>query len=413
MAKSIIFITEFGFSKRDTARYGLNVLRKRGLNTRVLDIAKLTREGYIEGHDELDITDINNLESIGNNQKLKSILSSLTNEDIIICLVETRKESEFLFDMLNENSLIYGFIFFGELPLLPSKNLSVVAISSLHTRIVSRIKLNYLSAIKELINKYLLLIEIKNFFKRLFIKSKFQPKFVFVSGLKAYKKAKISFFNVDCAIINTHSLDYDNFIDIKEKEPLFSSERYVTFLDDYKPYHPDNLVMNTGENLNNDSSPEDYYSELNEFFNFFEEKEDIKILIAAHPRADYKNLAFKPFQDREIHYNKTAELIRGCKFVLGHNSASLGIAAVLNKPILLLNSDTFSAYNRNYVDLFSKELGVGVVNISNRNQYREEDYCLISESNLYKEYIAQYIKYKETSEINSWDFFVNSIQKLF
>ena len=44
MTKSIIFITEFGFSKRDTARYGLNVLRKRGLNTRVLDIASGTAD---------------------------------------------------------------------------------------------------------------------------------------------------------------------------------------------------------------------------------------------------------------------------------------------------------------------------------------------------------------------------------
>ena len=68
MTKSIIFITEFGFSKRDTARYGLNVLRKRGLKTRVLDIAKLTRDNPKNTADKLktillneikDFSDIN------------------------------------------------------------------------------------------------------------------------------------------------------------------------------------------------------------------------------------------------------------------------------------------------------------------------------------------------------------------
>ena len=413
MIENIIFISEFGFSKRDTSRYGLNILRKRGLNTKVLDIALLTRKGYIKGHDELDIQEINNLESIENIQELQTKLSSFTKKDIVICLIETRNESEFLFDMLNKNSLIYGFIFFGEQPLLPSKNLSVASKSSLPERITSYIKLNLLSGIADQINNYLLLIEVKNFFKRKFIKSKFQPKFVLVSGLRAYKKAKISFFNNDCMMLNTHSLDYNNVIDIKDNEFLPQNGRYVTFLDDYKPYHPDNLVLSIGENLNTDSSPEDYYSELNEFFDFFEKKEDVKVVVAAHPRSDYKKLPFKPFQNREICYNKTVELIRGSKYVLGHNSTSLGIAAVFNKPILLLNSNTFSVYNKNYVDLFSKELGVGVINISNRNQYQEEDYCLLSESNFYKEYIAEYIKYKETSEINSWDFFVNSIQKLF
>jgi hypothetical protein len=232
-----------------------------------------------------------------------------------------------------------------------------------------------------------------------------------VSGLKAHKKAKISFVNRNCKFLHTHSLDYD--IVLKLKENNSSSQHttnYSVFLDDCKPYHPDNLVMDIGMNLAPDKTPDDYYLELNNFFDLHEQNSDTKVIIAAHPRFNYKNLPFKPFRERELYYGRTVELIKNCSCVIGHNSTALGVAAIFNKPIVLLNSSTFSNYNNCCVNLFAKELGVRVIDLSFIKPLQNLDLGPKSR-NSYKSYIAKYIKEENKSELNSWDYFLNSIEK--
>ena len=99
MVKNIIFMTEFGFSKRDLDRYGFKVLKRRGLIPTVLDISLLTRSGYMPGHEEPNKNNIDSLITIQNRRELESYFSNLNVKDLVVCLVETRRENDFIFDI--------------------------------------------------------------------------------------------------------------------------------------------------------------------------------------------------------------------------------------------------------------------------------------------------------------------------
>ena len=80
---------------------------------------------------------------------------------------------------------------------------------------------------------------------------------------------------------------------------------------------------------------------------------------------------------------------------------------------MLLESTTLGSFNANYVHMQSRELGVRILNISMIDQIKGYDFHLPHHPNNCKKYIAKYIKHKDTEEINSWDFFVNSLDDLF
>ena len=58
-----------------------------------------------------------------------------------------------------------------------------------------------------------------------------------------------------------------------------------------------------------------YYRNLEFFFKKFEEKYNLEIIVAAHPRSDYKtnNLLAK---ERKFFINQTPELVKNSKIVL-------------------------------------------------------------------------------------------------
>ena len=414
MVKNIIFMTEFGFSKRDLDRYGFKVLKRRGLIPTVLDISLLTRSGYMPGHEEPNKNNIDSLITIQNRRELESYFSNLNVKDLVVCLVETRRENDFIFDILNKNSITYGFIFFGELPMFDVLNPLDEWGRALTAEDQNISLFNFCLALQKKITNSLIFINIKRLIKRITFRSEdsiFRPRYVVTSGLNYYKKAKISFVNRSCVFLRIHSLDYNIALGLQETDIV--KDKYAVFLDDNQPYHPDNLIYDTGPNLALNKTPEDYYFELNRFFDFFERATDLKVLIAAHPRSNYSELSFKPFKERELHYGKTIQLIKDSNFVLGHHSTSLGSGAIFKKPILLLESTTLGSFNANYVHMQSRELGVRILNISMIDQIKGYDFHLPHHPNNCKKYIAKYIKHKDTEEINSWDFFVNSLDDLF
>lgn len=79
-----------------------------------------------------------------------------------------------------------------------------------------------------------------------------------------------------------------------------------------------------------------YWNCLNQIFNYFEKKFKTKVVIAAHFRRsnDKKNL---PNIGRKFIFDKTPELIKDSKLVIGHHSTALNYAILMRKPILLLD----------------------------------------------------------------------------
>nr|MCR4999326.1 hypothetical protein [Lachnospiraceae bacterium] len=115
-------------------------------------------------------------------------------------------------------------------------------------------------------------------------------------------------------------------------------KKYAVFLDQYMPYHPD-VVIKRGAKID----PEAYFAELNQVFDYVGEKYGVEVIIAAHPRADYRQYG-DVFHGRQIIYGKTSELIKGCDFIFSNSSGANAYAVIANKPIVLINRGATQGY---------------------------------------------------------------------
>ena len=146
-------------------------------------------------------------------------------------------------------------------------------------------------------------------------------------------------------VIPINSSDYDQYRQVKlANPPPLVEGRYAVFLDVYLTDHPDNKVMGWSR-----IAPDPYFGALNRFFERLEEKFGIEIVIAAHPKADYRNI--NPFNGRRIIQNCTPQLVKDCTFVVSHSSLSQSQAILNQKPIVFVyTTEMTSVYKHTYVN---------------------------------------------------------------
>jgi hypothetical protein len=130
-------------------------------------------------------------------------------------------------------------------------------------------------------------------------------------------------------ISRIHHYDID-FSNADEESPADVPGDYFVFLDEYLPFHPD---FGGAENRIN---PATYYASLNSYFDRIEKKYRIRFVIAAHPKASYRN---NPFDNRTIIFNKSNALVKNAKCVFTHASTAVSFAVIHEKPLYLVHSD--------------------------------------------------------------------------
>lgn len=145
-----------------------------------------------------------------------------------------------------------------------------------------------------------------------------------------FPTSKIYAHNTTILCFNT--TDYNIFIN-NQHARLMLSYKYILFIDEYYPFHPDILLFNGESKLN----PCEYYKQINSTFEIFEKKYSMPVVIAAHPKAvKYRENNF--FNNRLVFFDKTSDLVRGCEFVISHDSTALNYAVFNMKPVFLLKS---------------------------------------------------------------------------
>lgn len=114
---------------------------------------------------------------------------------------------------------------------------------------------------------------------------------------------------------------------------------FIVFIDEYECGHSD--WEKTGV-LPPVQNKELYYKELNNFFKVLENKFCSRVIIAAHPKAEYKGTEY---EGREIVYYKTPELIRDSKLVLYmYGSCGTYIALFKKRFILFCTSEAMKGH---------------------------------------------------------------------
>jgi len=207
-------------------------------------------------------------------------------------------------------------------------------------------------------------------------------------------------------IIKINSFDYDNYCRSKNCDNLVV-KKYCLFLDEYLPYHQDFKMFGVKT-----IEPEEYYGSLNTFFNQIENKFNLEVVVAAHPKSERAKNDYY-FRNRRVFYNKTSELTKFAEFSIAHCSSSISFSILYRKPIFFIYTNSLKINMSNYFNSilgFSKALGSCLINI--------DDYE-IGEIDVRKIQLLKYIDYqynyltsKESERKQSLEIFLETITGL-
>ena len=147
-------------------------------------------------------------------------------------------------------------------------------------------------------------------------------KFDYLLGAKNYYPDQAKHF------IPIHSLKYDEYLRSTQEEPVLS-EKYILFMDAGLAHLP--AVSGQPNSIDRD----DYLICMNRLFDQLEERYHLPVVIAAHPKSEYPENAFR---GRQAILYKTAALARYAEFVLCHYSTSIIDLVLQRKPIVFMTS---------------------------------------------------------------------------
>lgn len=201
-------------------------------------------------------------------------------------------------------------------------------------------------------------------------------------------------------IIGVNTCDFER---IRDTEEVPFAYKYIVFLDEYLPFHPDFKMFGQatiGEDI--------YYKQLNALFKKIEAAYQLPVVIAAHPKAElYKTHNY--YEGREVLFGKTAELVKNSVCVLAHYSTSIGYAIATEKPLVFLNA---LVYKQNihriyqYINFLGEYLNTKVLLFDDA----EADFSIpVVDKGRYEEYKYNFLTNKETEKLNSGEIFVKEI----
>lgn len=198
--------------------------------------------------------------------------------------------------------------------------------------------------------------------------------------------------------------DYDNTL-IAAGEKRIIDKRYFVFLDEYLPYHPDYKMSKIPT-----VDPENYYRILNSFFDSLENKFNLKIVIAAHPKASYSD---NPFGGREVFKYKTNELVRDSELVLAHKSSAISFAIIYQKPVMFLYYKEFEElYHNSFMKVlihFSKKINARMVPMDNPDLDKMDIFSV--DKVCYDWYKYNYLTSPESEKTQTEEIFIEYLKR--
>ena len=226
--------------------------------------------------------------------------------------------------------------------------------------------------------------------------------FVFAAGNKAEELHKRA-----SKVVSINSFDYDNYTQTLKNPLQLIDKRYCVFIDDMLPSHPDFSILGIKT-----LDPSLYYRKINKFFQNVENKFQLEVVIAAHPKASYTN---NPFGERPHYKYKTCELIKNCEFVIAHASTSINFAVLFKKPIILIYDNEIKDIHSDNIYLailsFANALGCVLCNIDDFHQIQRISLPEI-DTKKYEEYKYQYLTSKVSEGRLSKNIFLDYVLQL-
>lgn len=340
-----------------------DLLEAAGISLKVFDVSNYLYPGYkIHGG---DINNAEYLTKITNEKQLVEACGTINEGDIIILECFKRWNSRKIFKLIRERGAkIVKLELYGNTKLEKRKS-----------DILKRITLRRIPEIAA--NQF------RDFCLKLYFKRhRVNGKFDYVISSSA----------LDHPDFNINHPDYDKF-KWAISEPVVNG-KYFVFCDIFFPYHPDLIFF---EKIRNIPNADKYHNALNKFFDKIEEKYNIPVVIAAHPKSNYSG---NEFGGRSIIKYQTDNLIKYSEGVIMHLSNSVSFALLNDKPIIFIATEDLMKTARTGVQfrlLAEKTLGMKIWDIDHpvaSNEYKLEkvDECVR------KDYIYTFLTSEESEE---------------
>lgn len=131
-----------------------------------------------------------------------------------------------------------------------------------------------------------------------------------------------------------HSDSYDEYL-VSQKAESSIPYRYVVHIDGYEIGHSDFVKQGIPFPI---MDREKFFGQMNKLFDRIESELGYRVVIAAHPKAEYSG---NEFGNREIVYGKTKVLIRDAEFVTLGLSTCMNLVLLNKKPFITIYSDEY------------------------------------------------------------------------
>lgn len=379
-----IYITNSPFNQRDANRFGINFFLEKGFNVIVVDVTAYTNPELREVQNKLYTINNCNFEMfcIQKFKDFKNLENVLQSGDIALTALGYDFKSIKIRNYLRKKNIKIGTI---RAALLPSLQYSKQEKFNKFGKILTKIYQTKLSFIFSKIFGicYKKIFEIDSY------------DFLITSNWDTFKNNNNDLPSK--TIIETHSLDCDRVLEIKNKE-YENDGKYVVFLDQYLTEHTDFIRMGTSFPV----TKEKYFQALHKFFKMIEVRYNYEIIIALHPRAndEYKNL----FKNYKTEILKSELLVKNSEFVITHFSTAINFAIIYNKPIYFVITDEMKDIYQSTREAkcYAAELGRSCINID-----KIDSLPLIEpvDEKKYTEYTEKYIKKSSIPNIPIWEQF--------
>lgn len=177
--------------------------------------------------------------------------------------------------------------------------------------------------------------------------------------------------------------------------PRIIESEYIVFCDIYFPYHSDLFYFLKLKKL---PDGKEYQKRMRKYFDYLEKKYNIPVVIAAHPKSNYKG---GEFGDRQIIKYQTDSLVKYSKMVTMHVCNTTSYAVMCNKPLAYIVTDDYLSLpdiKRQIKVLVNKTLGLDYYNIDDKDFEAKFRFSTVSQD-YRNNYIYSYLTSKETENV--------------
>ena len=142
--------------------------------------------------------------------------------------------------------------------------------------------------------------------------------------------------------IRSHAFDYDIYLQQKNQNSAKKHGNYAVFLE-VALNHPDldvleHRFLNRGYRNATKETDDTYYPALRSFFDDFEKRMGMRVIIALGPRIILSKDIVRKFGSREVISNNSSRLVKNSKMVIAHNTTSINFAVLWRIPLLMITT---------------------------------------------------------------------------